>query len=263
MQPDSDRLSDSYPLETDDLLSTDLINRPTTSDLFDTWARTETNDETLDNTAMAQQLRQIVKTPEINREHYLADTDFEPIYSFKTQGKLTGDDNIDRKTLLINDNYYIQDDLLYKISLPRNKKQNRVRNVFHQLCVPRPYRSEIITEYHKFLGHTSHSRLYGVLIVSFYWPQILTDIKNKLLTCETCQLSKVSTRPIKAPLYPIPIPQRPWSLASMDHKCLPRKSNQGNTHVLFLCVKLLHVLAELTFCYRTKERVICLCFSQQ
>ena len=54
--------------------------------------------------------------------------------------------------------------------------------------------------------------------------------------CDICQKSKIMTNPRVASLTPIPVPTRPFSFWSMDHKILPRTTAQGNKFILaFVC----------------------------
>jgi len=54
--------------------------------------------------------------------------------------------------------------------------------------------------------------------------------------CAICQKSKIITNPRLASLTPIPVPTRPFSFWSMDHKALPRTTAQGNKFILaFVC----------------------------
>jgi len=258
-QPTSAQLARTRPVQTDnatsqqqhatadneDLSLKDASQQPTVPEILDKWATTEQEQNVLDNTEMAQQLRQLVDVPQIKPEDYLHDKDFAALYQFKTDGTLIGNDEVDRKTLLICDNYYLEGYVLFKMSLPRSVKQSRVRQTHQQLCVPAPFRSNIIDDYHRFLGHASHSRLYATLLINHHWPTMLKDIKDKLATCEICQKSKVSSRPSKAPLRGLPVPERPYQLVSFDHKQLTRTTDEGNNFIL--CV-IDHFSQYITYC---------------
>ena len=64
---------------------------------------------------------------------------------------------------------------------------------------------------------------------------MIADIKQVVKNCEICQLSKISTN-IKTPLHPLPVPNRPFALVSLDHEKLSRKTEQNNTFILtFIC----------------------------
>ena len=81
---------------------------------------------------------------------------------------MTGDNDKDRKLLLISENYYLENELLYKTSLPRGRKEMRLRPTYYQLCVPQTYRESLIKQYHELLGHFSIQRLDPTMIVHYY-----------------------------------------------------------------------------------------------
>jgi len=63
-----------------------------------------------------------VNKPKITMTDYLTDNYFGPIYLFLKNEELPKDNEKARKILLMSENYYIENDLLYKVSLPRGKK---------------------------------------------------------------------------------------------------------------------------------------------
>ena len=58
---------------------------------------------------------------------YLQDEEFKFMYTYLWVRKLTNDCKTDRFITLISDQYYLKNDLLYRISLPRSKKLSRVQ----------------------------------------------------------------------------------------------------------------------------------------
>ena len=216
--------SDKTPVENDEQTADDL--------LLDWSASSKINDDEQNAAITAEQIHKMIRKPKITEADYLSDTHFKPIFEYLKYQKLTGNDETDRRTLLIAENYYLEDDLLYKISLPRGRKEKRVRPTYHQLCVPQNQAMTLLQEWHELLGHYSINRLLPTLNIRYYWPKMLTDIKNVSRVCDTCQRSKIITNPAKAPLKPIPIPVRPFQLISFDHKVLARKTLEGNTHIL-------------------------------
>jgi len=86
---------------------------------------------------LANEIAEIVDKPKITTADYLADTYFAAIYLYLTNNELPANDEKARKILLISENYYIKNDLLYKVSLPRGKKKQKVRSQHYQLCIPK------------------------------------------------------------------------------------------------------------------------------
>jgi len=79
------------------------------------------------------------------------------MYMYLKYDQLTNDTDKDRKLLLLAENYYIDKDNLYKISLPRGRREKRLRPTLYQLCVPKCYREQLLSQYHNFLDHFSFS----------------------------------------------------------------------------------------------------------
>ena len=210
-----------------------------TSELLSAWhADTEQTGQTDQQDTMysAELIDQSISKPTITSQDYIDDSEFSALYSYLRDGRLTGDNNTDRKLLLISENYYIENDLLYKCSLPRGRKEKRLRSTYYQLCVPQQYRESLIKQYHLLLGHFSIQRLHPTLVVHYYWQNLILDIKNFVRCCPVCQTSKVSTRPPVSPLNPLPTPVRPFQFWSFDHRKLARTTNDGNNYVLaFIC----------------------------
>jgi len=61
---------------------------------------------------------------------------------------LTGDDAIDKQTLLMADQYYIRDESIYKLGLPRNRREARVHPLSERLCIPKAYRLALLMHWH-------------------------------------------------------------------------------------------------------------------
>ena len=209
----------------------------TTLQILWQWAQNKTiAPDNSDISKTSDLLAELANQLEIQPDDYLADSEFSPIYNYLTTKTLTGDNHIDRKTLLLAGNYYTENGLLYKISLQRTQKQKRLRTGIHQLCIPKIYRKPLIINYHELLGHGGINEMHIMLIHIFYWEELIFDIKQIIKTCETCQLSKIDTKHSLSPLFPLPVPTRPVQCIAMDHKVLTRKTEAGHTHILtFVC----------------------------
>jgi len=109
---------------------------------------------------------------------YLEDDFFQPIYQYLKADKLTGNKEIDRKTLLLTENYFLENSLLYKLSLPRTQKEQRVRGENFQLCIPKKHKDKLLMEWHNLCGHFSTGRLLPTIISRFYWKNITQDAKK-------------------------------------------------------------------------------------
>ena len=66
-----------------------------------------------------------------------------------------------------------------------------------------------------FLGHPGRDRTFLNLSKDFFWPRMSTDVKNFVRSCELCQRNK-SGRTETGLLQPLPVPESPRSIISMD-----------------------------------------------
>jgi len=167
---------------------------------------------------------------------YLTDTEFRPICLYLTKGELTGDDAVDRQTLLMADQYYIKDESIYKLGLPSNRREARVHSLSERLCIPKAYRLALLMHWHDRVGHFASHRLFLTLSPIVYWTELYQDLKNYAQTCPTCNCSKRNFAFKATPLNPLPVVTQPAQCWHIDHKPLTRKTTQGNVAILvFVC----------------------------
>jgi len=205
----------------------------TTNEIFDELRKTDPLPDQVNVKETAEEIQNMIDMPVINPEaDYLEDEFFQPIYQYLKEDKLTGNKEIDRKTLFLAENYFLENSLLYKLSLPRTQKEQRVRGENFQLCIPNKHKDRLLTEWHNLCGHFSTGRLLPTIISRFYWKNITQDAKNVSKTCEVCQTSKINPKQQKSPLHPLPVPMFSFQVISFDHKTLSRKTTRGNTHIL-------------------------------
>ena len=88
---------------------------------------------------------QIVKADEIHRvitaSDYEQDAEFMNAYKYADDGQLTGIMRVDKPTLIMADRYIIEQGLLYRIDMPRQKKLARMKPLVKRLCVPKRFSS--------------------------------------------------------------------------------------------------------------------------
>jgi len=132
----------------------------------------------MDFETFTDEIANIANTPKINEADYLADPYFAPIYSYLKNDNLPIDNATARKILFTSENYYIEGHLLYKVSLPRGKKEHRARPQNYLLCIPKRHTAVLLKEWHSILVHYGPNRLIPTLSTRFYWPQLLVDIKK-------------------------------------------------------------------------------------
>ena len=99
--------------------------------------------------------------------------------------------------------YFLQEGLLFK------------RN---QLCIPNcSMRGNLIREKHSggLARHFGTDKTYEQLSHFYYWPKMRSEVEKYVKNCKVCQYAKERSQ--NAGLYiPLPIPDRPWDMVSMD-----------------------------------------------
>ena len=174
----------------------------------------------------------LVELPTIKAEDYLKDEEFKNMFQYLQTGILTGNDGLDRIILLMADQYYIDNDALYRLTAPRNKKQSRVCIQNLRLCVPLTYRHEIVRHFHDKFGHTGVQRLFLTMSERLYWKTLYTDLYDYVRTCDTCLRAKRNYGFKTTPLHPLEVPNGPCDFWQLDHKNLSRATKDGNVGIL-------------------------------
>jgi len=93
-------------------------------------------------------------------------------------------------------------------------------------------------EIHGSLTGTAHGgseRTYRQISNSFYWPRMTRDIRNFCMTCPICQKIKHARHAPYGSLQPIPIPNQPFEVVTMDFIGELLKSNGFNTIFMLVC----------------------------
>ena len=108
-----------------------------------------------------------------------------------------------------------------------------------QIYVPQhnPLRQFLLAQYHESLwsGHWGVAKTYASIRRDFYWPNLLSEVKAYVSTCDTCQRGKTLNLPPPGKLVPLQIPARKWSSISMDFIMeLPLTSNGHNAILVFV-----------------------------
>ena len=172
--------------------------------------------------------------PTFQPSDYITDENFCPIYQFISSGTLTGNDATDRKTILLADQFALEDGYLYKRVEPRNVKLSRVADYYKVICLPEACIVPTLQTFHDYLGHFKNPRLYLTLKSRVFFFDMWKICDNYHKTCDMCLRYKSHKGISKAELVPPPVP-KPWTLIAMDHAMLTRKTTQGNTALLIMC----------------------------
>ena len=112
----------------------------------------------------------------IKAEDYQNDTEFSSIYNYLEDGKLTNNDKIDKVTLLLADSFIIENELLYKLTTPRNKMERRLRPLSKRLCVPLLYRYNLINHIHCDFGHFGIVQNFLTISQRYFWKGLYLSL---------------------------------------------------------------------------------------
>jgi len=98
---------------------------------------------------------------------------------------------VDKKALLLQDQFVVIDGLLYRMQLPKHKAYSSVDAAIKQrLCVLRSYRLYILHFVHDPLGHFALERFFAAMYNRFYWQRMYSDLEEYIRTCDLCMKSK-------------------------------------------------------------------------
>ncbi|CAI5473584.1 unnamed protein product [Closterium sp. Yama58-4] len=81
-----------------------------------------------------------------------------------------------------------------------------------------PLRQILLEEFHDvpYARHFGSNKTLARIAKYYYWPQMAADVQQFVTSCDTCQWMK-SRKPEKVGLFqPLPIPEQPWQVVSLD-----------------------------------------------
>ena len=167
---------------------------------------------------------------------YRCDEEFADMYHFKVTGELPTDDRAARQVMLTHDLYTVDetDQRLYRVTIPRAKRERTVKPLQLQVCLPRVYRFYVADTLHRTLCHPSTERLYLTLKERYYCHDLFDLARSICNTCSDCQKSKRDYAHVNAPLHPHPVYgfMEQWHI---DHLNLCRPTPSGHKYLL-VCV---------------------------
>jgi len=81
-------------------------------------------------------------------------------------------------------------------------------------------RDTLLAEHHEssYAAHMGAKRMLSEMARRYWWPGIHRDVKSYCRSCDSCQRAKATTLTTRAPLEPLPVPDRPFSPRSNQAK---------------------------------------------
>jgi Integrase zinc binding domain len=120
----------------------------------------------------------------------LTDPYLKNIYLYSTQGLLSGSDSVDRITLLLADDFFLDENqILYRISLPQGKKSSRVQSTEICLALSQKYLAQIVQKAHD-MGEFSKERTVEFFRTRIYAKNLWDAILRYQNSGDRCQQNK-------------------------------------------------------------------------
>ena len=110
----------------------------------------------------------------------------------------------------------------------------------YRLCVPKDEQAPLLSEVHDKItegAHAGYHKTYNKLASTFYWPKMSRDVKKFVVSCDICQKAKPRKHAPVGMLQPLPIPEKPFEVVTMDFITELPKSN-GFDAILVIVDKL-------------------------
>ena len=89
----------------------------------------------------------------------------------------------------------------------------------YRLCVPKDEQAQLLSEVHDEItegAHAGYHKTYNKLASTFYWPKMSRDVKKFVISCDICQKAKPRKHTPIGMLQPLPIPEKPFEVVTMD-----------------------------------------------
>jgi hypothetical protein len=110
---------------------------------------------------------------------------FSNIIDYLQDGTLPADRDAARKLLFQIEWYFIEHDQLWRLVPVRNKNLQQLQPRVIRLCIPVCYRLTVLESFHD-VGHPGFLRTLETIRTRYFWPNLTTDVKQFVMSCETC-----------------------------------------------------------------------------
>ncbi|CAI7927199.1 unnamed protein product, partial [Closterium sp. NIES-54] len=102
-----------------------------------------------------------------------------------------------------------------------------------------PLRQLLLEEFHDVLyaGHFRSNETLAGIAKFYYWPHMTNDVQKFVTSCDTCQRMKSSKQKKAGLLQPLPVPEQPWQVVSLDFIIGLPPTNAGHDAILVVIDK--------------------------
>ncbi|CAI7885848.1 unnamed protein product [Closterium sp. NIES-53] len=121
------------------------------------------------------------------------------------------------------------------------EKDLAVRKGSGKIWVPNyaPLRQILLEEFHDvpYAGHFGSNKTLAGIAKYYYWPGMAADVQQFVTSCDTCQRMKSSKQKIAGLLQPLPVPEQPWQVVSLDFITGLPSTSRGHDSILVVIDK--------------------------
>ncbi|CAI5468601.1 unnamed protein product [Closterium sp. Yama58-4] len=121
------------------------------------------------------------------------------------------------------------------------EKDLAVRKGSGKIWVPNyaPLRQILLEEFHDvpYAGHFGSNKTLAGIAKYYYWPRMAADVQQFVTSCDTCQRMKSSKQKKAGLLQPLPIPEQPWQVVSLDFITGLPSTSRGHDSILVVIDK--------------------------
>ncbi|CAI5470588.1 unnamed protein product [Closterium sp. Yama58-4] len=121
------------------------------------------------------------------------------------------------------------------------EKEIAVRKGSGKIWVPNyaPLRQILLEEFHDvpYAGHFGSNKTLAGIAKYYYWPRMAADVQQFVTSCDTCQRMKSSKQKKTGLLQPLPVPEQPWQVVSLDFITGLPSTSRGHDSILVVIDK--------------------------
>ncbi|CAI7889202.1 unnamed protein product [Closterium sp. NIES-53] len=121
------------------------------------------------------------------------------------------------------------------------EKDLAVRKGSGKIWVPNdaPLRQILLEEFHDvpYAGHFGSNKTLAGIAKYYYWPRMAADVQQFVTSCDTCQRMKSSKQKKTGLFQPLPVPEQPWQVVSLDFITGLPSTSRGHDSILVVIDK--------------------------